>query len=97
MQAQTRIIRLSTGHHVWTRRVGTSPIRMLLLHGGPGASHEYFEIFESYLVKAGIELYFYDQLRSYFSDQPLCATWRLADSDRGREGKGHDFGSACLP
>ncbi len=43
---------------------------MLLLHGGPGASHEYFEIFEPYLVKAGIELYFYDQLGSYFSDQP---------------------------
>ncbi|ACV59172.1 proline iminopeptidase-family hydrolase [Alicyclobacillus acidocaldarius] len=70
MEAQTRIITLSTGHHVWTRRVGTSPIRMLLLHGGPGASHEYFEIFEPYLTKAGIELYFYDQLGSYFSDQP---------------------------
>ncbi|SIT08001.1 proline iminopeptidase-family hydrolase [Alicyclobacillus vulcanalis] len=70
MDGRTKIVTLSSGHHVWTRRVGTSSVRMLLLHGGPGASHEYFEIFEEYLPKAGIELYFYDQLGSYFSDQP---------------------------
>lgn len=56
---------------VWTRRVGDNPrIKLLLLHGGPGMSHEYLESFEDYLPAAGIEFYFYDQLGSYASDQP---------------------------
>lgn len=56
---------------VWTKRVGSNPtIKLLLLHGGPGMTHEYFELFDSYLPAAGIEYYFYDQLGSYYSDQP---------------------------
>jgi proline iminopeptidase len=56
---------------VWTRRFGSNPrIKLLLLHGGPGATHEYFEPCDSYLPAAGIEYYFYDQLGSHFSDQP---------------------------
>ena len=43
---------------------------MLLLHGGPGATHEYFEAFDSYFPAAGIEYYYYDQLGSFYSDQP---------------------------
>jgi len=57
--------------HVWTKRVGNNPkIRLLLLHGGPGCTHEYFEAFDSYLPGAGIEYYYYDQLGSAYSDQP---------------------------
>jgi proline iminopeptidase len=56
---------------VWTKRVGNSPtLKLLLLHGGPGATHEYFEGFDSYLPNAGVEYYYYDQLGSHFSDQP---------------------------
>ena len=56
---------------VWTKKVGRSPrIKVLLLHGGPGATHEYFEAFESFLPAAGVEFYYYDQLGSAFSDQP---------------------------
>jgi proline iminopeptidase len=56
---------------VWTKRVGNNPrIKVLLLHGGPGATHEYFEAFDSYFPGAGIEYYYYDQLDSAFSDQP---------------------------
>ena len=43
---------------------------MLVLHGGPGASHEYLLDLEKPLTEAGYELYFYDQLGSAFSDQP---------------------------
>jgi proline iminopeptidase len=51
--------------HVWTKRVGNNPkIKVLLLHGGPGATHEYFEAFDSYFPNAGIEYYYYDQLGS---------------------------------
>jgi proline iminopeptidase len=56
---------------VWTKRVGNNPtIKVLLLHGGPGATHEYLEAFDSYFPKAGIEYYYYDQLGSAYSDQP---------------------------
>ncbi len=56
---------------VWTKRVGNNPrIKVLLLHGGPGMTHEYFEAFDSYLPAAGIEYYYYDQLGSAYSDQP---------------------------
>lgn len=64
---------------VWTKRVGNNPtIKLLLLHGGPGMTHEYFEAFDSYLPAAGIEYYFYDQLGSYYSDQPNAPElWEL--------------------
>jgi proline iminopeptidase len=56
---------------VWTKRVGNNPkIKVLLLHGGPGATHEYFEAFDSYFPGAGVEYYYYDQLGSTYSDQP---------------------------
>jgi proline iminopeptidase len=57
--------------NVWTKRVGNSPtMKVLLLHGGPGATHEYMEAFDSYFPAASIEYYYYDQLGSAFSDQP---------------------------
>ena len=57
--------------NVWTKRVGNNPrIKVLLLHGGPGVTHEYFEAFDSFLPAAGVEYYYYDQLGSYYSDQP---------------------------
>ncbi|MFC2147286.1 proline iminopeptidase-family hydrolase [Bacteroidota bacterium] len=56
---------------VWTKRVGNNPkMKVLLLHGGPGFTHEYLEVFDSYFPKAEIEYYYYDQLESFYSDQP---------------------------
>lgn len=57
--------------HVWTKRIGNNPsAKMLLLHGGPGITHEGFEACDSYFPAAGIEYYYYDQLGSAYSDQP---------------------------
>lgn len=48
---------------IWTKRIGNNPkIKVLLLNGGPGATHEYFECFESFFPKEGIEFIYYDQL-----------------------------------
>jgi len=56
---------------VWTKRVGNNPrLKVLLLHGGPGFTHEYLEAFDSYLPGAGIQYFYYDQLGSAYSDQP---------------------------
>jgi proline iminopeptidase len=64
---------------VWTKRVGNNPrVKVLLLHGGPAMTHEYFEAFDSYLPGAGVEYYYYDQLGSAYSDQPKdAALWEL--------------------
>ena len=57
--------------NVWTKRFGNNPrIKVLLLHGGPAMTHEYMECFESFFPKEGFEFYEYDQLGSYYSDQP---------------------------
>jgi proline iminopeptidase len=70
----SRKIPISTpagGQHVWVKRTGNNPdLRVLLLHGGPGSTHEYLEACDSFLPGAGIEYYYYDQLGSGFSDQP---------------------------
>jgi proline iminopeptidase len=65
--------------NVWVKRVGNNPdLRLLLLHGGPGATHEYFEAFDSFLPNAGIEYYYYDQLGSGRSDVPEDSSlWEL--------------------
>jgi proline iminopeptidase len=64
---------------VWTKRVGNNPrIKVLLLHGGPGATHEYFEAFDTHFPTEGIEYYYYDQLGSYYSDQPQMSDDMLA-------------------
>jgi proline iminopeptidase len=57
--------------NVWTKRVGNNPkIKVLLLHGGPGGTHEFFESFDGYFPNESIEYIYYDQLGSYYSDQP---------------------------
>lgn len=57
--------------NVWTKRFGNNPtVKLLLLNGGPGATHEYFECFESFLPKEGIEFIYYDQLACGNSDNP---------------------------
>ncbi len=65
--------------NIWTKRVGNNPaIKVLLLHGGPAISHEYFEAADSWFPGAGVEYYYYDQLGSFYSDQPADSTlWDL--------------------
>jgi len=65
---------------VWTKRFGNnSRIKILLLHGGPAMTHEYMECFESFFPKEGFEFYEYDQLGSYYSDQPKDSSlWTTA-------------------
>ncbi len=56
---------------VWTKRTGNNAkIKVLLLHGGPGVTHEYLECFDSFFPQAEIEYYYYDQLESFYSDRP---------------------------
>lgn len=61
--------------NVFTKRMGNNPkMKVLLLHGGPGATHEIFENFDGYLPNEQIEYIYYDQLDSYYSAQPNDST-----------------------
>ena len=64
---------------VWTKRFGNNPrIKVLLLHGGPGFTHQYMEVFESFFPKEGFEFYEYDQLGCGNSDKPAdTSLWVL--------------------
>ncbi len=57
--------------NVWTKRIGNNPsMKLLLLNGGPGATHEYFECFENFMPAEGIEIIYYDQLGCGNSQDP---------------------------
>jgi proline iminopeptidase len=61
--------------NVYTKRMGNNPkMRVLLLHGGPGGTHEAFSNFDGYLPNEEIEYIYYDQLDSYYSDKPNDST-----------------------
>ena len=65
-------------YKVWTKQMGSGPVKVLLMHGGPGFSHDYLEAMESFLPQAGIEMYYYDQLGCGNSDKPDDpALWTL--------------------
>lgn len=64
---------------VWVKRFGNNPrIKVLLLHGGPAATHQYMECFQSFFPKEGFEFYEYDQLGCGNSDKPAdTSLWVL--------------------
>lgn len=100
-----RMIEISTPKgpfHVWVKRVGNNPrLKVLLLHGGPGATHEYMEAFDSFFPGAGIEYYYYDQLGSGNSDHPddddLWTTGRFVEEvEQVRRALKLDASNFCL-
>jgi proline iminopeptidase len=76
--AGIKMITVDGKYKVWTKRIGDGDIKVLLLHGGPAATHDYFECFEDFLPQAGIEFYYYDQLGCGNSDIPSdTSLWNL--------------------
>lgn len=69
--AGIRMIPVAGGKYkVWTKRIGSGALKVLVLHGGPGVPHDYLEAMESFLPQSGIEMYYYDQLGVGNSDIP---------------------------
>ena len=61
---------------VWYRRVGGGGIPLLVLHGGPGAGHDYLEPLEGLAPDRAVVVY--DQLGCGQSDQPDARSlWRM--------------------
>ena len=89
------MIRVDGKYNVWTKKVGNGKIKVLLLHGGPGFSHDYFECFEDFLPSEGISFYYYDQLGCGNSDAPADSSlWNLPryveEVEQVRKGLGLD-------
>ena len=73
-----KMIQIDGKYNVWTKKIGDGKIKVLLLHGGPGFTHDYFECFEDFLPKEGIEFYYYDQLGVGNSDIPKdTSLWNI--------------------
>ena len=89
-------------HQVWLKRVGNNPkLKLLLLTGGPGFSHAYLEVMDSYLPAEGVEYYHYDQLETGESDRPNDPDlWTLAryvdEVDQVRRAIGGTKDNFCL-
>lgn len=77
-----QFVTLANGHRVWTNTVGDGAgVPLLLLHGGPGAGHDYLEPLEA--LGGERPVVFYDQLGCGRSDIPdnraLWTIERFAD------------------
>lgn len=70
MHEGSRILTLENGFHLFTRTVGQGEVNLLCVHGGPGGTHEEFENFAAGLEDQHVRVSMYDQLGSFYSDQP---------------------------
>ncbi len=78
----TTILTLDNGYHLWSHTDGDDDsIHLLALHGGPGGNHEYWENFHDELLKQGlnVQVHYYDQLGSWYSDQPDYSDPEIAE------------------
>lgn len=66
----THFVTLENGYHLWTQTRGVGDIHLMTLHGGPGGTNEVFENFAERLAPYHVQVTRYDQLGSWYSDQP---------------------------
>jgi proline iminopeptidase len=90
-----KMITVDGKYQVWTKKIGDGNIKVLLLHGGPAFTHDYFECFENFFPQAGIEFYYYDQLGCGNSDIPSdTSLWTMPryveEVEQVRKGLGLD-------
>jgi proline iminopeptidase len=91
-----RRIELSNGYKVFTQQFGENPeVGILVLHGGPAATHEYMlSLAYDLPAENGFEVIMYDQLGSFFSDQPQEDLWNIPrwvqEVDEVRQALGYD-------
>ena len=77
MTAEEGKISVESGYQIWYRRIGNGGIPLLILHGGPGAGHDYLETLSGLAIDRPV--IFYDQLGCGKSDQPDDRSlWQMA-------------------
>lgn len=68
MKAEEGKFNVEDGYQLWYRRTGDGGVPLLILHGGPGAGHDYLEPLEG--LGKDRSVVFYDQLGCGRSDKP---------------------------
>ena len=97
-----RRIELSNGYSVFTQTFGENPdVCILALHGGPAATHEYLlSLAYDLPTDHGYEVVMYDQLGSFFSDQPTEDIWNIdrwvEEVEEVRQALGYDASNFYL-
>ena len=77
MNTEEGKISVESGYQIWYRRIGDGGIPLLILHGGPGAGHDYLETLGDLAIDRPV--IFYDQLGCGKSDQPDDRSlWQMA-------------------
>ena len=79
------MVELSNGYSVFTQQFGESEdVKVLVLHGGPACTHEYmlnvaYQMpgHEGLADVGDAEVHMYDQLGSFYSDQPSEDLWNI--------------------
>lgn len=79
LQTITYIELENTNYKIWTNKIGSGSIKLLVLSGGPGLSHDYLCSFIKYLPLDHFTIYFYDQLGTGRSNPELsdASLWTL--------------------
>lgn len=70
LNAQTQYVTLDNGYSIWTRRVGHSPHKLMLIHDSAEMPWDYLTMWTDFARCHNIELIFVELLGSYLSDQP---------------------------
>ncbi len=65
-----QIVHIDGKYDIWTKRIGSGPVQVLLLPGGPGCSHDYLAPFEDFLPPHGVQMIYYDPLDTGQSARP---------------------------
>ena len=68
MKQGTKLLELDNGYHLFTRKEGKGPVKMLCVHGGPGGNHEEFENFAQNLNDKGVEVYSLARVKALTDD-----------------------------
>jgi len=101
-ESGARLIELSNGYSVFTQTFGENPdVCILALHGGPAATHEYLlSVAYDLPAQHGFEVVMYDQLGSFFSDQPTDDIWNIdrwvEEVEEVRQALGYDASNFYL-
>jgi proline-specific peptidase len=76
MKTEEGKINIEQGYQIWYQSIGNGGIPLLVLHGGPGAGHDYLKPLEG--LAKDRPVIFYDQLGCGKSDQPDDRSlWRI--------------------
>lgn len=70
LSAQTQFVNLPSGNHIWTRRIGHGPRKLMLLHNSDEMPWDYLTAFTNFAKANDIEIIMVELLGSYLSDQP---------------------------